>query len=157
MRVYVRICIHIQGLSTCSLTTAISKNSRLTNVGSFQQLSILLSLAIFHLPSLYPAILNLFACSRLTASSYRYFVMLSLSLSTTINGCTIITPIYRCDYFLIPSYYLTIHPATWLSRALYIFTPPLFSLFLFALSSRHSPTTYFSFSFFFRYILCLTI
>lgn len=149
--------MHIQGLSTCSLTTAISKNSCLTNVGSFQQLSILLSLAVFHLSSLYLAILNFFACSRLTASSSCHFVILLLSLSTTINGCTIITPIYRCDYFLIPSYYLTIHPATRLSIALYIFTPPLFSLFLFALSSHHAPTTYFSFFFFFRYILCLTI
>lgn len=148
--------MHIQGLSTCSLTTAISKNSCLTNVGSFQQLSILLSLAVFHLPSLHLAILNFSACSRLTASSSRYFVILPLSLSTTINGCTIITLIYR-DYFLIPSCYLTIHPATRLSRALYIFTPPLFSLFLFALSSSHAPTTYFSFSFFFRYILCLSM
>lgn len=149
--------MHIQGLSICSLTTAISKNSCLTNVGSFQQLSILLSLAVFHLPSLYLAILNFFVCSRLTASSSRHFVILPLSLSTTINGCTIITAIYRCDYFLIPSWYLTIHTARRLSRALYIFTPSLFSLFLFALSSCHAPTTYFSFAFFFRYILCLTI
>lgn len=66
--------------------TVISKNSCLTNVSSFQQLSILLSLAVFHLPSLYLAVLNFFACSRLKASSSRHFVILPLSLSTTINA-----------------------------------------------------------------------
>ena len=128
MRVYVCIRMHIQGLSICSLTTAILKNSCLTNVGSFQQLSILLSLAVFHLPSLYLAILNFFVCSRLTASSSRHFVILPLSLSTTINGCTIIIAIYRCDYFLIPSWYLTIHPARELCTSLLLHYFLFFSL-----------------------------
>lgn len=134
--------------------TAISKNSCLTNVGSFQQLSILLSLVVFHLPSLYLAILNFFTCSRLTASSSRYFVILPLSLSTTINAALslhlyIVVTTFSCR--LATSRFIPLHDYPELCTSL------LLHYFLFALSSRHAPTTYFSFSFFFRYFLCLTI